>query len=232
MVPENQIKTEPISVRIKFKKYGSLIYISHLDLSRTMQRIMVRAGIDIWYSEGFNPQPKIVFAAPLPLGTESECEYMDIKINSYMSNEEIKERLIKNSPPELEIVSVYTPTCKFKEIAYISYDIEINSPKNTKELSDIIGDMFNSEFKISKKTKSGEREVNISEYIKSVKSAFIDGKIKIEAVLCADSEKYLNPELFMEAIKQKTGLLTSGKIDETYSIIRKAMLKADLSTFE
>ena len=94
MVPQNEI----IPIRIKFKKYGSLMYVSHLDTAKTMQRIMLRAGIDIWYTEGFNPQPKIVFAVPLPVGVESECEFMDIKINSYMSCEEIASRLSANFP--------------------------------------------------------------------------------------------------------------------------------------
>ena len=58
MVPEN--------IRIKFKKTGRLKYISHLDLCRTMQPAMIRAKIPLWYTEGFNPHPKMVFAQPLP----------------------------------------------------------------------------------------------------------------------------------------------------------------------
>ena len=79
MVPEEITK-----VRIKFSKVGDLMFISHLDLARTMQKIILRSGIDIWYSEGFNPQPKMVFALPLPTGAESVCELLDITLNSYM----------------------------------------------------------------------------------------------------------------------------------------------------
>ena len=113
MVPEEKIK-----VRIKFSKVGDLMYISHLDLARTMQRIILRSGIDIWYSEGFNPQPKMVFAVPLPTGVESNCELLDIKLNSYMSNEEIKNRLNDNLPEQMRVLEVYNPEVKFKEISY------------------------------------------------------------------------------------------------------------------
>ena len=85
MVSENEM----IPIRIKFSKKGDLVYISHLDLAKTMQRICVRSGINIWYSEGFNPQPKLVFAVPLPVGVESDTEFLDIRITKPMEHEEI-----------------------------------------------------------------------------------------------------------------------------------------------
>ena len=138
MVSQNEI----VPVRIKFSKTGDLMYISHLDLSRTMQRIIVRSGVDIWYSEGFNPQPRIVFAVPLPVGVESECELMDIKINSYMDSEEIKERIQRNFPTEMKVLEVYTPDVKFKNIGYIDYTIKMYSPALDSELGDKIADLF------------------------------------------------------------------------------------------
>ena len=89
MVSEN----EAIKVRIKFKKYGSLMYISHLDLSRTMQRIMVRSGIDIWYSEGFNPQPRIVSDVKIGLPINSGCR---IECESVLSNKDFKDFIKKS----------------------------------------------------------------------------------------------------------------------------------------
>ena len=71
----------PKNIRIKFLKTGSLQYISHLDLHRLINRALVRAGIPIWYTKGFNPHAKMVFALPLPVGVESVCEYLDVKID-------------------------------------------------------------------------------------------------------------------------------------------------------
>ena len=168
MVSENK---EIIPVRIKFTKVGDLMYISHLDLARTMQRILLRSGIDVWYSEGFNPQPKMVFALPLPTGVESECELMDIKIKSFMPNEEIMNRINENFPKDMRVLEVYQPDVKFKNIQYAKYNISIYSPKITEETRNEIVALFNSECFFEKKTKSGiiieyiffERSRNVSD---------------------------------------------------------------------
>jgi uncharacterized protein (DUF2344 family) len=41
----------------------------------------MRSGLDLVYSEGFNPHPKIVFAQPLSIYQESEYEIFDFKLN-------------------------------------------------------------------------------------------------------------------------------------------------------
>ncbi|MBR2944969.1 MAG: TIGR03936 family radical SAM-associated protein [Clostridia bacterium] len=226
MVPEEKIK-----VRIRFSKTGDLMYISHLDLARTMQRIILRAGLDIWYSEGFNPQPKMVFAVPLPTGVESNCEMLDIKLNSPMSSEEIKNRLNDNFPTEMRVLDVYTPEVKFKEIAYIDYTIKLNSPKITGETAGKIKALFDGECMITKKTKSGEKEVNISEYIKLLEADSKSGYAEIHTILASGNEMNLSPELLIEALRRNLDLMTSGRIDEYYSIMRNEMLTSTLEKF-
>jgi radical SAM-linked protein len=79
-----QVNNEKLFVRVKFKKVGNLQYISHLDLVRTMHKVIVRARLPLWYTEGFNPKPKMIFAAPLSIGTESVCEFVDIRLTERM----------------------------------------------------------------------------------------------------------------------------------------------------
>ena len=55
-----QVNLPYYNIRIKFNKKGDLQYISHLDLVRTMQKALKRAGLNMWYTEGFNPKPKMV----------------------------------------------------------------------------------------------------------------------------------------------------------------------------
>lgn len=230
MVPQEKINGLPI--RIKFSKKGNLMYISHLDLSKTMQRIMVRADIDIWYSEGFNPQPRVVFAVPLPVGVESDCEYLDIKINSPMDINEIKERISKNFPDEMKVLDVYVPEVKFKNIAYIDYTIKLVSPKITEQTVANLKNLFENECNVTKITKSGsEKTVNLCEFIHSFNAELANGEIVINTILCADSEKYLNPELLIEAIKKYLDILTTDTTDEYYSILRNKMLNYDLTEF-
>ena len=89
-----------VTLRLKFKKVGSLQYISHLDLVRTMSKIITRAKLPLWYTEGFNPKPKMIFAAPLSIGTESVCEFMDLRLVDDISPEEAKaiaENILENT---------------------------------------------------------------------------------------------------------------------------------------
>jgi radical SAM-linked protein len=67
-------------LRIKFSRGPEIKFISHLDIVRLWQRAFNRAGIEIAYSTGFTPHPRISLAAPLPLGVTSEAELMDVFI--------------------------------------------------------------------------------------------------------------------------------------------------------
>ena len=77
-----------MKIRIKFRKYGSMRFIGHLDVMRYFQKAIRRAGIDIAYSEGFSPHQIMSFAAPPGVGLTSDGEYMDIEVRSTRSTEE------------------------------------------------------------------------------------------------------------------------------------------------
>jgi len=66
-------------LRIRYEKTGSAVYISHLDLMSCMRRSLLRAGIALRYSSGFNPHPYISVALPLQVGTASLCELLDFE---------------------------------------------------------------------------------------------------------------------------------------------------------
>lgn len=70
-----------MKIRIKFRKYGVMKFIGHLDMMRYFQKAMRRAEIDICYSEGFSPHQIMSFAAPLGVGVTSDGEYLDIEVH-------------------------------------------------------------------------------------------------------------------------------------------------------
>ena len=79
-----QILTERVfalkSVRLFYTKHGRMRFISHLDMTRFMARVIRRAELPVWYTEGFNPHLYMTFALPLSLGFESEYEAVDIRL--------------------------------------------------------------------------------------------------------------------------------------------------------
>lgn len=78
-----------MKVRIKFKKYGAMKFIGHLDVMRYFQKAFRRADYDSEYTKGFNPHQIMSFAAPLGLGLTSDGEYVDISLNSSKSPEDM-----------------------------------------------------------------------------------------------------------------------------------------------
>lgn len=205
------------SVRIKFAKTGKLSYISHLDLCRTLRTAFIRAGIPIWYSQGFNPHPKMVFALTVSVGSESVCEFLDIRITKEMSEDEFKNRLQGALTPELEILEVYQPTRKFLDMYASVYEIELEEAID----NDWLQETIKAPLVILKHGKKGDKEEDIAPQIYS---AVAEGN-RIKAVLAAEQGGFLNPENFVKALLDKKG------VSAFYSIVRTDCLLKDGSSF-
>lgn len=95
-----------MKLRIKFKKYGPIRFIGHLDVMRYFQKAIRRAGLDVAYTKGFSPHQIMSFASPLGVGLESNGEYMDIEVHSLISCQDVMEKLNSVSAPGIEVVSV------------------------------------------------------------------------------------------------------------------------------
>ena len=85
-------------LRLIFAKEGRAVYISHLDLLRTFQRVFLRQGLVLRHSQGFHPHPIISFALPLPVGQASGCEVLDFEVNEAMDGTGLQEALNRFMP--------------------------------------------------------------------------------------------------------------------------------------
>ena len=103
---------------------GMAKYISHLDLLRCFTRSIMRSGLPVEYSQGFNPHQKMTFALPLPVGVTSECEYVDISFeDGKASDREIEQKLNDNLPPDIRVLSVGDIAFKASDIVCAEYFI-------------------------------------------------------------------------------------------------------------
>jgi len=93
-------------IRITFSKSGALIYTGNLDIHTIWERAARRAGLPLKYSRGFHPQPKIIVAAPLPLGFESDCELLDMRLDGETDAEVLATRLNSALPGGIRVLSV------------------------------------------------------------------------------------------------------------------------------
>jgi radical SAM-linked protein len=213
---------EPRTVRVKFRKVGNLQYISHLDLQRTVSRVLVRANIPMWYTQGFNPHAKVVFGLPLSVGTESECEFIDLRVDRNIPCEEVKNLLNRELTEEMQVLDAYEPTTKFADIAWARYEIALNFAGANTEMAEKLQALFTtSPLLVMKKSKSGEKEVDLTQMIRQLDASCIeDGKIAITAVLRAGNTENLNPEMLISAAKERLGILSGDPTQESYSILR------------
>ncbi len=233
MLPAKMISDEnPQPIRIKFRKVGMLRYISHLDLQRTFAKVLVRSGIPTWYTQGFNPHAKMVFALPLSVGTQSECEYLDIRLREHMTVGEIKYRLNQVLTEELSVIDVYEPQENFRDIGYARYEIEISSPMAKDELAEKTKELFSKKpIMMTKHTKSGEKEIDISPLIGSIEIKYDQEKhlLCISALLSATPENYLSPEMLITKMKEEFGIL-SNIMSEHYTVLRTEVYMGDGKT--
>ena len=228
-----QVNPPFYNLRIKFNKVGDLQYISHLDLVRTMQKALKRAGLDVWYTEGFNPKPKMVFGPPLSIGVESECEFLDVRLLNKPNVEDIKERLDKALPYELSAIDVYEQSTSLSEIEWLSYEITVETKISSFELCKKLSAFFEkNEINIVKKSKRGEVLVNIRPLIKSVDIEQYQNGAKISCILASSSQSFLNPEHLIRAIKAYTDVFTENLLTESYTVLRKCAYKADMTEFK
>ena len=228
MVQVNQTK---LFLRFKFRKGGNLQYVSHLDLVRTMHKVIVRAKLPLWYTEGFNPKPKMIFAAPLSIGTESVCEYMDIRMKEYIDPNEAMARINANMTNEMQITEAYYPESKFTDLKWMSYRITIRTLGLTDELVERCNALLSAPT-IEVQKKNSDKTADIRPLIKSA-SAVKDGDaMVINALLSADPSAFLNPEYVIKALRDGVGILSAPDLtSESYEIMRLNAYFDDMTEF-
>ena len=217
------------SVRIWFTKKDTAKYISHLDLTRCLIRAFRRTDIPLWYTEGFNPHPHLVFGLSLPLGVEGENEILDIRLDdeSYPDERVISE-LNRVTVPGINFLKICAPEYKPLFITSGLYEMTISS-NNGENIKNAILERINSKnIIIHKKTKKGEiKEVNVSEHLSELKIIKdSDTELHFSFVLPAGNDFTINPVMFKDAIISD---FSAEHIN--WSIIRKKLLIKDGTEF-
>jgi len=215
-------------LRLRFSKTGKARYISHLDLMATMRRALLRAGLELKYSEGFNPHPYMSVALPLSVGCGSICELMDIGTTVDLLPDGLPDIINSVLPEGLDVIDVYKSERKFSNISWIEVSgilyYDAGAPHNVAER--LSGRFKEESIVISKKTKSGISDIDISPYIKDI--SFIQrGEVMMSVKLSAQNPS-INPENLMSAL---TGAYESINPD-FYSFTRTEVFDRDMCVFQ
>jgi len=161
--------------RGRLTKLGRFRYISHLDYIRMVTRVFRRSKLPIVYTEGFSPKQKLSTGPALPLGMESNCEFIDFILTDDLPSEDIRQKLNEILPLEVQFTNIEKlskkPSSISSSIESIEYmirfpedaDIDIETFKSS------ITGILSGDRIIIEVTKKGETErIDIKPYIDQI----------------------------------------------------------------
>ena len=192
--------------RMRFAKEGRAKYISHLDLMHTMQRAMARCQMPLWFTEGFNQHAYVSVALPLSTGYSGEYEFLDFNLLSEAVPVNAVEALNDVFPEGLRAIEIYPLTdggMPLRDIAWSKYRITWSFADGIPAgfVQDVQALFARDTVEIVKRSKRGEKTVNMRELMHGFSRAERDGQAVAEAVTAAGNNN-MSPEYLTRAIAQ------------------------------
>ncbi len=196
-----------MKVRIKFRKFGVMKFISHLDVMRYFQKAMRRAEIPISFTAGMSPHMIMSFAQPLGVGLTSDAEYLDVEIREAVPSALAVRRLNEVMADGMEIVSfLQIPEDKKSSgmtvtaaADYLAFPVKGEIPPAWMQRAEEF--IAQDQIVVRKKTKRSEKDVDILPMIYQ----FVPKEQAFFLKLAAGSEQNLKPELVMDAFQDFAG---------------------------
>lgn len=203
-----------MKILCKFTKLGYLKFISHLDLVDLFQRTLFQNKVDVKFSEGFNPHPRMSIAYPLPLGIESNSEYMEIYLNSEVDLDDFVNKMNERLPIGIKIVEAKydddeSISNKVKSVVYAFKLLNTFYDKNKdidleKELNKI-NDMDDVE--IERKRKKGKKRIFVKENAKDYLNRLELKDDAIYAYIKMSENGSLKPALIFDILNKYTDIV-------------------------
>ena len=191
-------------IRMRFARQGPVIYIGHLDMMRTFERVLRRAGLPIMHSQGYNPRPAMVFALPLGVGIATEDDYVDISFNERMAPQEVLNSFNAFAPDGLKALDAFA----VKEdgpglmscVSAATYRLE------AKGIFEAVESLFKFEsIVVKKRSKKGMREVDIRPMLLSFDYVRATEEHAVIVTTCAGSSRNLRPDILLESLCAHVG---------------------------
>lgn len=157
---------------VRFGKNARLRFISHLDLQRFLHMALNRTGLPIQYSQGFNPHPVMAFGSALALGWTSEYEILDVKLSAPMGRRRCEEAMRFALPEDLPVLEVKLVDDRrpsvMSQVYASDYVVRMDGENADAVLAAIDGFLAEEHVYAMKKSKSGEKEIDIRPLVLSL----------------------------------------------------------------
>lgn len=214
--------------RMRFSKTGEAAYISHLDLMHCMQRAIARAHLPVWYTEGFNPHIYISVALPLSTGYSGEWEFLDFNCTAEQIPADAVQRLNAVMPSGLSVQEIYPLADggrKVRDIAYskfeITWEFDDGVPAGFVPAAEAL--FARDHLTVLKKSKRGEKEVNLRDYIRGITLEPDGDCVRAYAVLGAGNNN-LSPEYLTRVLVRELPQYTPDGAEYHHLMVYDAQL--------
>lgn len=199
---------EAVNYRIKFAKLENLMYISHLDLIKTLRRIIRRAELPAAFSQGYNPRINLSMGPPLAVGLISRGEYFDLELDENIEPEKLIEDLNFAAPKDLNFLKAAAVPDNIRSLsslldtAIYTINFKYDVQKTIEAEKEILADfMAEKEIIITRyRRKKSNRKIDLK---KRIFSAEIIAKNKWKFAVVTGSRGNLRPEELNRALKAK-----------------------------
>ena len=183
--------------RMTFSKTERARYLSHLELLRVFLRAFKRAGLNLLYSKGFHPLPKVSFVSALPVGTESIHETIDFELYENMPFSSVREEIKRQLPRGIRVICLedITGQKKSSRVEESHFHVTLNGVKI--EETDLKRFLQLKYFPITKTRKGKEQVINARSMVKSMRFIPPNG---LNLVISHNSGPQLKPEEIIKGV--------------------------------
>jgi radical SAM-linked protein len=92
---------------VQFAIGGDVRFLSHHDTMRMFERAATRAGLPLRYSEGFNPNPKLMLPLPRPVGVAGLEEWMLLQLQEPLESAAVRGSLAGYVPEGVRLADCW-----------------------------------------------------------------------------------------------------------------------------
>ena len=198
----------PFRLRVRYAKRGRLIYLGHLEVIHTIERIVRRAGLPYAVTQGFSPRMKAGFTSALPVGTGSTCEWYDLFLTDHVDAGEALRRLAAATPADLApceaaYVDARTPALT-AQITRVTYRVALTPlaglPLDARAVERAL-EVIRASGSISYLRGRKEKVLDLDRTLAGLSVKGIeDGAVSIELDTRCDNEGALRPEILLAAL--------------------------------
>jgi len=134
-----------------------LRFVSHLEMQHFFSRLVLRAQVPVYFSQGFNPRPGISLPIPRSVGIGSLDDRVRIELEEAVQADEVLHRLSQITPAEMTLKSARVVDDKHLEhVSAIEWQIDV-AGSDLESVSQRIEQILSGPCEMPRETKKGKK---------------------------------------------------------------------------